>query len=70
MWGRIDLGGHCFRPRLFEVYVLKDFCYGDGTLSSPGAAGSMSPSNQSMGQKRPHRLGVVSTRGIAVFVPG
>ena len=41
VWGGINPGDLRFRPRAIGVVeVWKDFCSGDETLSSPGAAGS------------------------------
>ena len=65
MWGGIDPGDLCFRPRVVGfVEIWRDFSSGDEKLSSPGAtgprrwpegqlsplAGSMSPSQSAITQ--------------------
>ena len=47
----IDPGNHRFRPQFVGfVHVWEEYCSGDGTLSSAGAAGSTNPRQSAISQ--------------------
>ena len=83
MRGGIDPGDHRCRPRVVEsIDAWKVNLPGNGTLSSPGAAGPRSwPKGDALASTRPSQqkvdgagvsttYGAVSIRGITAFVSG